>query len=126
MAIWRHRGASSRKVDTAMKRLLLLGLVLLASPAAAAPPPAWATLTAREARTGARIDQAARSGQITAAEAAHLRQKLHRIESLRAYYRKSHGMSAWERRDLEGRLKTVDARIAKDREAHTHARKAGD
>ncbi len=126
MAIWRHRGASSRKVDTAMKRLLLLGLVLLASPALAAPPPAWATLTAREARTGTRIDQAARSGQITAAEASRLRQKLHRIESLRLYYRKSHGMSAWERRDLEGRLKVIDARIAKEREAHAHTRKISD
>ncbi len=99
-----------------MKRVLL-SLLLLASPAAAAPPPAWATLTAREARTGTRIDQAVRGREITAAEAARLRQQLRRIEQLRLYYRKSHGISAWERRDLEGRLKTIDARIAKEREA---------
>ena len=55
--------------------------------------------------------------EISAAEASRLRQKLRRIESLRLYYRKSHGMSAWERRDLENRLKTLDARIAKQREA---------
>ncbi len=107
-----------------MKRVLLLGLLLLAGPAVAAPPPAWATLTAREARTGTRIDQAVRSHEITATEASRLRQRLRRIEQLRLYYRKSHGMSAWERRDLEGRLKTIDARIAKQREAHV--RKLGD
>ena len=96
-----------------MKRLLILGLIALASPAVAAPPPAWATLTAREARTGQRIDHAAKTGEITAAEAARLRQKLHRVESLRAYYRRSHGMSAWERRDIESRLKALDARVSK-------------
>ena len=100
-----------------MKRVLLLGLLLLASPAAAAPPPAWATLNAREARTGTRIDQAVHSHELTVAEGSRLRQRLRRIEQLRLYYRKSHGMSAWERRDLEGRLKIIDARIAKEREA---------
>ena len=100
-----------------MKRLLILGLLVLTTPAIAGPPPAWATLTAREARTETRIDQAARSHEITAAEAARLRQRLRRVEQLRVYYRKSHGMSAWERRDLETRLKTLDARIAKGREA---------
>ena len=96
-----------------MKRLLILGLLALAGPAAAGPPPAWATLTAREARSGTRIDHAAKAGEITAAEASRLRQKLHRVDSLRAYYRRSHGMSAWERRDIESRLKALDARVAK-------------
>ena len=101
-----------------MKRLLILGLLALTTPAIAGPPPAWATLTAREARTGTRIDQAVRSHTITAAEAARLRQRLHRIESLRVYYHRSHGMSAWERRDLESRLKVLDAQASKGREAH--------
>lgn len=97
-----------------MTRLLLVGLLALATSAEAAPPPAWASMTAREARAQARIDDAARTGQITAAEGARLRQRLKRVESLRAYYRKSHGVSAWERRDLERRLKALDARLAKD------------
>ncbi len=97
-----------------MMRLVLIGLIAVASAAHAAPPPAWATLSARETRAAARIDAAARAGEIPAAEASRLRQKLHRAQSLRAYYRKSHGMSAWERRDLERRLKTLDARLAKD------------
>ena len=101
-----------------MKRLLIVGLLALAGAAnAASPPPAWATLAAREARTAARIDAAAKAGQIPQAEAARLRQKLHRAESLRAFYRKSHGMSAWERRDIERRLKTLDARLAKETRA---------
>jgi hypothetical protein len=102
-----------------MKRLLLVGLLALATSAQAAPPPAWASVTAREARTQVRIDAAARAGQITAAEGARLRQRLKGVESLGAYYRRSHGMSAWERRDLERRLKAIDTRIAKA----THARR---
>jgi hypothetical protein len=100
-----------------MKRLLLVGLLALATSAQAAPPPAWASVTAREARTQARIDDAARTGQITAAEGARLRLRLKGVESLRGYYRRSHGMSAWERRDLERRLKAIDARIAKEARA---------
>ncbi len=101
-----------------MKRLFLIGLLALAGAARATPaPPAWATLTAREARTAARIDAAAKAGQIPEVEAARLRQKLHRTESLRTFYRKSHGISAWERRDIERRLKTLDARLAKETRA---------
>ena len=98
-----------------MKRLLMIGLLALAGTAhAAPPPPAWATLTAREARTEQRIDAAAKAGQVSGAEAQRLRQKLDRAQSLRAFYRKRHGMSAWERRDIERRLKTLDARLAHD------------
>jgi hypothetical protein len=102
----------------AMKRLFLIGLLAIAGAAnAAPPPPAWATLTARETRTAARIEAAEKAGQILEAEAARLRQKLHRTQSLRAFYRKSHGMSAWERRDIERRLKTLDARLTKETRA---------
>ena len=102
-------------LNPAMKRLLIIGLIALAGAAhAAPPPPAWATLTAREAHTGGRIDAAAKAGQISGTEATRLRQKLQRAQSLRTYYRKSHGMSAWERRDIERRLKTLDARLAHD------------
>jgi hypothetical protein len=104
-----------------MKRLLILSLIALAGAAQAAPaPPAWASLSARETRTAQRIDEAARAGEISGAEASRLRLKLHRTESLRAYYRKSHGISAWERRDLERRLKAIDARLVK--ETHTARR----
>ena len=112
--IWPHV-CQAWKAGPEMKRLLLLaGLLALANSAEAGPPPAWATLTAREARTSMRIDAAAKSGQISGAEANRLRLKLKHAEQLRAYYRKSHGMSAWERRDIERRVKTLDARLAKE------------
>ena len=106
-----------------MKRLVLIVLTAAAAaamtaPASAAPSPAWASLTAREARTAERIDQARKTGQITDAEAGRLQRQLHRVQSLQAYYRRSHGVSAWERRDLERRIKTIDSHIGRRHEAH--------
>jgi hypothetical protein len=96
-----------------MKRLVLAIALFASTPAAAAPPPEWATLTAREARASQHIDAAQKDGRITGAEAERLRRQVHKVESLRLYYRKSHGMSAWERRDLERRLKAIEARLAR-------------
>ena len=98
-----------------MKRLVLALALAAVSSAQAAPPPQWATLTAREERAGQHIDAARKDGRISDAEAERLHRQLHKVESLRLYYRKSHGMSAWERRDLERRLKAIDARLAKAR-----------
>ena len=95
-----------------MKRLVLALALITAAPAAAAPPQ-WATLTAREERTAQHIDTAQKEGRISASEGERLRRQLHKVESLRLYYRKTHGMSAWERRDLERRLKAIDARLAR-------------
>ncbi|HEY5412780.1 MAG TPA: hypothetical protein VIJ94_18835 [Caulobacteraceae bacterium] len=112
-----------------MKRLVLFALAAIATATvasawAAPPPPAWASLAARETRTIARIDQAVKANQISGAEADRLRRQLHRVQSLQAYYRKSHGMSAWERRDLERRLKTIDSHIGKRHETHPARTKA--
>ena len=106
-----------------MKRLVLLALTAavaaaMTAQASAAPSPAWGSLAARETRTAARIDQAVKTSQISGAEAGRLQRQLHRVQSLQAYYRKSHGMSAWERRDLERRLKTIDSHIGKRHETH--------
>ena len=110
---------------SAMRRLvLLLALFSVAATAKAAPPPAWASLSARETRVAGRIDQAARDGQISESEAVRLRRQLHKVEGLRAYYRKSHGMTAWERRDLERRLKSIDAHAGKRREHERATSKA--
>ncbi len=119
MAIWRHRAAvyprgRRRRLDkSAMKRCLMVIAMAAVAASAQAAPPAWATLQAREARVAVHIDQAEKDGRLAEAEAARLRSQLHRVESLRLYYRKSHGMSAWERRDLERRLKAIDTRLGK-------------
>ncbi len=96
-----------------MKRCLLVIVMAAVSASAEASPPAWATLPAREARVAGHIDQAVKNGRIEGAEAGRLRRQLNRVESLRLYYRRSHGMSAWERRDLERRLKAIETRLAK-------------
>ena len=96
-------------------------LAAMATSAGAAPPPAWATLPAREARVATHIDQAEKDGRIKSGEADRLRRQLHKVESLRLYYRKSHGMSAWERRDLERRLKAIDVRLSKARQTKAKA-----
>ena len=107
-----------------MKRLVLFALTaaalaaMTASAWAAPPPPAWASLTARESRTAEHIDQARKAAQINEAEADRLQRQLHRVQSLQAYYRRSHGVSAWERRDLERRIKTIDSHIGRRHEAH--------
>jgi hypothetical protein len=98
-----------------MKRLVLALALAFASTPAAAAPPEWATLTARETHVAQHIDEAQKDGRVSDAEAERLRRQLHKVESLRLYYRKTHGMSAWERRDLERRLKAIDTRLAKAR-----------
>ncbi len=96
----------------------------MATSAGAAPPPAWGTVSAREARVAQHIDLAEKDGRIPDAEAARLRRQLHKVETLRLYYHKSHGMSAWERRDLERRLKAIDIRLAKSHQIAASKAKA--
>ncbi len=98
-----------------MKRCLLAIAMAAMTASAQAAPPAWATLAARETRAAEHIDRAEKDGRIAGGEADRLRRQLHKVESLRLYYRKSHGMSAWERRDIERRLKAIDVRLARAR-----------
>ncbi len=107
-----------------MKRCLMVIAMAAMTASAQASPPAWATLQAREARVASHVDQAEKDGGIQGAEAGRMRRQLHKIESLRLYYRKSHGMSAWERRDLERRLKAIDTRLAKSHQAAAAKTKA--
>ncbi len=108
--------APPRRLDElAMKRSLMVIALAAMTAQAQAATPAWATLTAREARAAEHIDRAEKDGRVPHTEAERLRRQLHKVESLRLYYRKSHGMSAWERKDLERRLKAIDVRLAKAR-----------
>ncbi len=79
-----------------------------AAPALAAP----ASIMEREAKVAQRIDEGVRSGALQRAEAARLRDQLRRTEALEGYYRRTHGLSAWERRDVERRLEVLNARLA--------------
>ena len=105
-----------------MARVLVPGLIA-AFLAAAAPAPALAQTAAqgvsqREARLGERIDEAEKQHALGKSEAEALRHELRRIQRLDRYYRRSNGLSAWERRDLERRLKGLGDRLAAARRAH--------
>ncbi|MEI9965157.1 MAG: hypothetical protein WDM92_11070 [Caulobacteraceae bacterium] len=52
-----------------------------------------------------------RSGQLTRPEAFRLRGELRQIERLEARYRRTDGLSGWERRDLERRLDDLSTRV---------------
>jgi Ni/Co efflux regulator RcnB len=96
-----------------MTRLLiatLLATALAAPPALADPGPAR-SMAQREARIGQRIEEAARDHELTRAQADKRRAELRKIQRLERYYRRSDGLSAWERRDLERRLKALSERI---------------
>ncbi|PCG13638.1 MULTISPECIES: hypothetical protein [Sphingomonas] len=91
-----------------------LGLVAVALPAAASAAP-WQSVNARQARLDARIDQGIRSGALTRGEAMRLRGEFRQISALEYRYRRSGGLSAGERRDLDRRFDALSARIRYDK-----------
>ncbi len=124
-----------------MKRFLIpalaaASLVAAVSPALAQPyghqgprhdgynvgPGAGGLVNERQDRIERRIDQGVRTGQVTRREAIQLRAELNRIEGLERYYRRSDGLSGWERRDLERRLDSLSARVFAERNDQEHRR----
>lgn len=107
--------ARLERVDP-MKRhpLALIAIVLAVVAGPAMAQPARHSLPEREARIATRIDQAVRNGSLDRERAARLRDRLRKIRKLEAYYRRMHGLSAWERRDVERRLKALSASLAAD------------
>lgn len=100
-----------------MKKLLipLLAASALAGaalPAAAAP---WPSINQRQAQLDHRIDVGVRNGSLTRREAANLRAEFHGIVRLEARYRRTGGLQAWERRDLDRRFDILSARIRYER-----------
>lgn len=101
-----------------MKRLLLsvaaASAVLAALPAAADAAP-WRSINEREANLDRRIDQGLRRGDLTRPEAARLRAEFRDIVRLEQRYRRTDGLSPWERRDLDRRFDRLSSRIYAER-----------
>ena len=97
-----------------MKRVLLsiaaASAVLAALPAAANAAP-WHSVNERQANLERRIDQGVRRGDLTRQEAARLRADFRDIARLERQYRRSDGLSPWERRDLDRRFDRLSNRI---------------
>jgi opacity protein-like surface antigen len=62
-----------------------------------------------------RIDVGIRNGQITRNEAYRLRSELRNVSYLETRYRRSSGLSNWERRDLDQRLDRLAQRVRMER-----------
>jgi Ni/Co efflux regulator RcnB len=102
-----------------MKRLLIPALAAAAMAAAVTPAlaqPARAPVNQREAQLQHRIEEGARRGDLTRPEAMRLRAELRRVDRLERYYRRTgHGLSGWERRDLERRLDVLSRQVFRNR-----------
>ena len=88
----------------------LIATATIATPMAASAAP-WQSINQRQANLDRRIDQGIRSGALNRAEAQRLRIQYRDIARLEADYRRSNGLSARERNDLDRRFDTLSRRI---------------
>lgn len=106
---YRYGGLSAReRLDLDRRYALLDDQVRLAAIPAAGDH--WTSLEERKLALDARIDAGLRSGQLTTAEAANLRDDFDDIAAVEASYRVD-GLSPSERADLNRRFDDLSARI---------------
>lgn len=104
-----------------MRKHLLAIAVAASALAVAAPASAqnyrggWQPINARQAQLDQRIDVGVRNGALTRREAVSLRAEFNDIARLEAQYRRSNGLSNWERADLDRRFDALSARIRYER-----------
>lgn len=87
-----------------------LGLAGVTLPVAAGAAP-YPSINARQARLDQRIDQGIRSGALNRREAMRLRSESRQLAQLETRYRRSGGLSGWERQDLGRRYDALSGRI---------------
>lgn len=93
-------------------RVLAISAIAAAAPASAQ---AWQNINQRQAQLDRRIDQGVRTGQLTRSEAAEMRRQFRVIANLETNYRRSNGLSRWERQDLDRRFDHLSNRIRYER-----------
>jgi hypothetical protein len=94
-----------------MKKLTIAiaAVATLTAGAAAAQP--WMSINDRQARLEQRIDQGIRSGQLNRHEAMRLRHEMRQLARLEYRYRRTGGLSGWERADLDRRFDQLSAQV---------------
>ncbi|WP_343699576.1 hypothetical protein [Caulobacter sp.] len=103
-----------------MKRLMLSLTALaavVATPLASQAAP-WQSVNQRQAALEQRIDQGVRSGALTRAESQRLRSDLRALAQLETKYRRSNGLSARERADLDNRFDRLSRQIRVQKNDH--------
>lgn len=99
----------------------LAATLAVATPMAASAAP-WQSVNARQTKLEARIDQGVRSGALNRNEASRLRTDFRALSRLEANYRRSNGLSARERLDLDRRFDALSARIKVQKQDRQHRR----
>ena len=97
-----------------------LGIAAVAAPSVASAAP-WQSINQRQQRIDQRIDQGIRSGALNRNKAYRLRTQFRDLANLEQRYRRSDGLSNWERQDLNRRFDQLSARVynqKNDRQGH--------
>ena len=92
-----------------------LGLATIALPTAASAQQGWQSINQRQVNLDRRIDRGVQSGTLNRREAQRLRTEFRSLNQLEYRYRRSNGLSQWERRDLDRRFDALSARIRFER-----------
>lgn len=88
----------------------VIATAAIATPMAASAAP-WQSINQRQANLDRRIDQGVRSGALNRNEAQRLRTEFRDIARLEANYRRSNGLQARERIDLDRRFDALSRRV---------------
>lgn len=75
----------------------------------------WQSINQRQRMLDARIDAGVRNGAISRREAYRLRAEFQQIAVLEARYRRSDGLSRWERTDLDRRFDRLSYQVQVER-----------
>ena len=75
----------------------------------------WQNINQRQRMLDERIDRGVRNGTLTRGEAVRLRNDYRYLARLEASYRRTGGLQAWERNDLDRRFDALSARIRYER-----------
>jgi hypothetical protein len=75
----------------------------------------WETISRRQARLDQRIDNGVRNGQLSRREATRLRSEFGALVRLEGSYRRTNGLSQWERQDLDRRYDRLAYQIRLER-----------
>jgi hypothetical protein len=82
----------------------------------------WETISRRQARLDQRIDNGIRNGQLSRREATRLRSEFNALLRLEGSYRRTNGLSQWERQDLDRRYDRLAYQIRDERHDNDNRR----
>lgn len=82
----------------------------------------WESMSRRQARLDQRIDNGIRNGQLSRREATRLRTEFNALLRLEGSYRRTNGLSQWERQDLDRRYDRLAYQIRDERHDNDNRR----